>query len=123
NYMNQIVQQYNLSLEPGKRISPVSPQVVFLYNPGLISSWFFVPGVMGLVLTLIGTLVSAVTVVREKDTGTLEQLLMTPTENWQILLSKIVPTLLSESVRHEKNFPLYVKNTSSTSAFYIITKI
>ncbi|GCL43278.1 ABC transporter permease [Anabaena sp. FACHB-1250] len=91
NYMNQIVQQYNLSLEPGKRSPPVSSQVVFLYNPGLISSWFFVPGVMGLVLTLIGTLVSAVTVVREKDTGTLEQLLMTPAANWQILLSKIVP--------------------------------
>jgi ABC-2 type transport system permease protein len=46
---------------------------------------------MGLVITLIGTLVSAVTVVKEKDTGTLEQLLMTPTENWQILLSKILP--------------------------------
>ena len=91
NYMNQIVQQYNLSLEQGTRSPPVSPQVVFLYNPGLISSWFFVPGVMGLVLTLIGTLVSAVTVVREKDTGTLEQLLMTPAANWQILLSKIVP--------------------------------
>ncbi|MBS3027565.1 MAG: ABC transporter permease [Dolichospermum sp. DET50] len=91
NYMNQIVQQYNLSLEEGKRSPPVSPQVVFLYNPGLTSSWFFVPGVMGLVLTLIGTLVSAVTVVREKDTGTLEQLLMTPAANWQILLSKIVP--------------------------------
>ena len=91
NYMNQIVQQYNLSLEQGKRSPPVSSQVVFLYNPGLISSWFFVPGVMGLVLTLIGTLVSAVTVVREKDTGTLEQLLMTPAANWQILLSKIVP--------------------------------
>jgi ABC-2 type transport system permease protein len=45
---------------------------------------------MGLVLTLIGTLVSAVTVVREKDTGTLEQLLMTPAANWQILLSKSV---------------------------------
>ena len=89
--MNQIVQQYNLSLEQGTRSPPVSPQVVFLYNPGLISSWFFVPGVMGLVLTLIGTLVSAVTVVREKDTGTLEQLLMTPAANWQILLSKIVP--------------------------------
>ncbi len=91
NYMNQIVQQYNLSLEQGTRSPPVSSQVVFLYNPGLISSWFFVPGVMGLVLTLIGTLVSAVTVVREKDTGTLEQLLMTPAANWQILLSKIVP--------------------------------
>ncbi|WP_313936322.1 ABC transporter permease [Anabaena azotica] len=91
NYMNQIIQQYNLQLAQGKVNLPVSPEVVFLYNPGLISSWFFVPGVMGLVLTLIGTLVSAVTVVREKDTGTLEQLLMTPAANWQILLSKIVP--------------------------------
>lgn len=91
NYMNQIIQQYNLQLTQGKATPPISPQVVFLYNPGLTSSWFFVPGVMGLVLTLIGTLVSAITVVREKDTGTLEQLLMTPAANWQILLSKIVP--------------------------------
>ncbi len=89
NYMNQIIQQYNLQLT--KVTPPISPEVVFLYNPGLTSSWFFVPGVMGLVLTLIGTLVSAITVVREKDTGTLEQLLMTPAANWQILLSKIVP--------------------------------
>ncbi len=89
-YMNQIIQQYNSRLAPNQ-IIPVSPQVVFLYNPGLTSSWFFVPGVMGLVLTLIGTLVSAVTVVREKDTGTLEQLLMTPAANWEILLAKIVP--------------------------------
>ncbi|MHC5744940.1 MAG: ABC transporter permease [Nostoc sp.] len=91
NYMNQIIQQYNLQLTQGKVNPPVAPEVVFLYNPGLTSSWFFVPGVMGLVLTLIGTLVSAITVVREKDTGTLEQLLMTPAANWQILLSKIVP--------------------------------
>ncbi|MHC5936264.1 ABC transporter permease [Nostoc sp.] len=91
NYMNQIIQQYNLQLTQGEASPPVSPEVVFLYNPGLTSSWFFVPGVMGLVLTLIGTLVSAITVVREKDTGTLEQLLMTPAANWQILLSKIVP--------------------------------
>ena len=89
-YMTQIIQQYNSRLVPNQ-IIPVSPQVVFLYNPGLTSSWFFVPGVMGLVLTLIGTLVSAVTVVREKDTGTLEQLLMTPAANWEILLAKIVP--------------------------------
>jgi ABC-2 type transport system permease protein len=91
NYMNQIIQQYNLHLTQNQAIPPVLPEVVFLYNPGLTSSWFFVPGVMGLVLTLIGTLVSAITVVREKDTGTLEQLLMTPATNWQILLSKIVP--------------------------------
>jgi ABC-2 type transport system permease protein len=91
NYLTQIIQNYNLSLGLSRGSLPISPQVVFLYNPGLTSSWFFVPGVMGLVLTLIGTLVSAVTVVREKDTGTLEQLLMTPAANWQILLAKIIP--------------------------------
>lgn len=73
---------------------PVRAEVTFLYNPGLRSSWFFVPGVMGLVLTLIGSLVSAVTVVREKDTGTLEQLLMTPASPWEILLAKILPLFL-----------------------------
>ncbi len=90
-YITQILRQYNLKLS-GVTVSPlVKPEVIFLYNPGLTSSWFFVPGVMGLVLTLIGSLVSAVTVVREKDTGTLEQLLMTPAEAWEILLAKIVP--------------------------------
>ncbi|MGJ5675195.1 MAG: ABC transporter permease [Nostochopsis sp.] len=91
NYINQIIQQYNRQLANIEVSLSVSPQVVFLYNPGLTSSWFFVPGVMGLVLTLIGTLVSAATVIREKDTGTLEQLLMTPAGNWEILLAKIVP--------------------------------
>lgn len=90
-YITQIIQQYNLGLNQNQLTPPVSTQVVYLYNIGLTSSWFFVPGVMGLVITLIGTIVSSVTLVREKDTGTLEQLLMTPTENWQILLSKIIP--------------------------------
>ena len=74
--------------------APVQPQVRFLYNPGLISSWFFVPGVIGIVLTLTGSLVSSVTLIREKDVGTLEQLLMTPAAEWEILLAKIVPLFI-----------------------------
>jgi ABC-2 type transport system permease protein len=90
-YINQIIRQYSQKLE-GIKIDPlVRPQVLFLYNPGLISSWFFVPGVIGLVLTLTGSLVSSVAVIREKDVGTLEQLLMTPAAEWEILLAKIVP--------------------------------
>ena len=89
-YINQILRQYSRQVVT-TQLPLVKPEVIFLYNPGLTSSWFFVPGVMGLVLTLIGSLVSAVTVVREKDTGTLEQLLMTPAEAWEILLAKIVP--------------------------------
>lgn len=105
-YITQIVNQYSQSLDASlggryprsaslgqfDRASPlVEPQVTFLYNPGLLSSWFFVPGVLGLVLLLTSTLVSSATVVREKDTGTLEQLLMTPAAAWEILLAKVVP--------------------------------
>ena len=89
-YVNQIVRNYSQRLTD--HAAPlVQSQVRFLYNPGLISSWFFVPGVIGLVLTLTGSLVSSVTVIREKDVGTLEQLLMTPAAGWEILLAKIVP--------------------------------
>jgi ABC-2 type transport system permease protein len=90
-YINQIIQQYNRRLVSNQTNLLITPQFVFLYNPGLTSSWFFVPGVMGLVMTLISTLVSAITVVKEKDVGTLEQLLMTPAANWEVLLAKIFP--------------------------------
>jgi ABC-2 type transport system permease protein len=93
-YMAQIVQNYSRQLLPDPPESLVQPQVVFLYNPGLVSSWFFVPGVMGIVLTLISSLTSSAAVVREKDTGTLEQLLMTPAADWEILTAKIVPLFI-----------------------------
>lgn len=96
-YINQIVRQYSQKLRCQKINCPPAPvqtQVRFLYNPGLISSWFFVPGVIGIVLTLTGSLVSSVTLIREKDVGTLEQLLMTPAAEWEILLAKIVPLFI-----------------------------
>ncbi|MGV2831478.1 ABC transporter permease [Myxosarcina sp. GI1(2024)] len=96
-YINQIVDRYSQKLRCQKVScppAPVRPQVRFLYNPGLISSWFFVPGVIGIVLTLTGSLVSSVTLIREKDVGTLEQLLMTPAAAWEILLAKIAPLFI-----------------------------
>lgn len=90
-YFTQIVQQYNRRLENVEIPSIVEPQITFLYNPGLISSWFFVPAMMGVVLTLIGSIVSSSALIREKDTGTLEQLLMTPASAGEILLAKVVP--------------------------------
>jgi ABC-2 type transport system permease protein len=90
-YLNQMVRQFSLTRLLPDFTLPIETHVTFFYNPGLVSSWFFVPGVMGLVITLIGSIVSAITLVKEKDTGTLEQLLMTPAADWEILLSKIVP--------------------------------
>ena len=93
-YIRQIVNQYTRNLNPELKTLPLTTQTRFLYNPGLISSWFFVPGVIGLVLTLTGSLVSSVTVIKEKDLGTLEQLLMTPASAWEILFAKIVPLFI-----------------------------
>lgn len=89
-YMQQIVNRYGQTLQQLPDL-PVAVSTQFLYNPGLLSSWFFVPGVIGVVLTLTGSLVSSTTVIREKDTGTLEQLLMTPAQGWEILGAKIAP--------------------------------
>jgi ABC-2 type transport system permease protein len=69
----------------------IDPHIDILYNPGQISSWFFVPGILGACLTLTGTLVAAATVLRERESGTMEQLLMTPASSWEILLAKIIP--------------------------------
>jgi ABC-2 type transport system permease protein len=72
----------------------VETDATFVYNPGLIASWFFVPGVIGMVLNIAGILVSSATLLREKETGTLEQLLMTPVSSAEILIAKIIPLMV-----------------------------
>jgi ABC-2 type transport system permease protein len=94
SYISQIIQQFGQQHLDSTVTSPMSTQVIFLYNQGLVSSWFFVPGVMGVVLMLIGSIGSSVTVIREKDTGTLEQLFMTPANAWEILIAKVLPLFI-----------------------------
>jgi ABC-2 type transport system permease protein len=96
-YVAQIVTQFNLkrllnSLPIAARLAiPIQSDVIFRYNPGTLDSWFFVPGVIGAIITLSSILAAAVEAVREKDQGTLEQLLMTPVASTAILISKIFP--------------------------------
>jgi len=63
----------------------------FIYNPGLIDSWFIVTGVFGLLLIMNSSLVSSAAMVRERETGTMEQLLMSPASTTEIIIAKIVP--------------------------------
>lgn len=96
-YIAQITTQFNLDLlKQNQPVStdldiPIQSQITFRYNSGTIDSWFFVPGVIGAIITLSAILAAAVEAVREKDQGTLEQLLMTPVASTAILISKIVP--------------------------------
>ncbi|RCJ35333.1 ABC transporter permease [Nostoc minutum NIES-26] len=91
SYITQMINNYSQRINPNRVSAQAQPQITFLYNPGLISSWFFVSGIMGVIMTLVGSIVASATVVREKESGTLEQLLMTPAENWEILLAKLSP--------------------------------
>jgi ABC-2 type transport system permease protein len=63
----------------------------FLYNPGLDESWFTVTGVFGLLLILNGSLVASTTAIKERESGTIEQLLMSPASPSEIILAKITP--------------------------------
>jgi ABC-2 type transport system permease protein len=63
----------------------------FLYNPGLQPTWFIVSGILGVLLILNGSLIASAALVKERETGTLEQLLMSPASTTQIIVAKLFP--------------------------------
>ncbi|HEX9190368.1 MAG TPA: ABC transporter permease [Vicinamibacteria bacterium] len=65
-----------------------------LYNPDLKSRWFYVPAVLAMILMVMTMLLSAMGVVREKEIGTMEQLIVTPIRPWQLLVGKLLPFAL-----------------------------
>src|SRR5258706_420381 len=69
----------------------VELQPSFLYNPGLFAAWFTVTGVVGLLCILNGTLVASSALVKEREAGTIEQLLMSPATTTEIIVAKIAP--------------------------------
>jgi len=75
---------------PATRL-PVDVRVRPLYNPALRSAVFIVPGIIGMILSNILIIITAMSIVRERETGTLEQLIVTPLAKWEIMLGKIVP--------------------------------
>jgi len=81
--------------------APAAAQAVtvqILYNPNLSTSWIMIPGLTGLILVFIGTLVTSLGIVRERQSGTIEQLAVMPFRPWDVIFGKIVPYLLVASV-------------------------
>jgi len=71
--------------------APVLLHPAFLYNPGLKDSWFIVTGVFGLLLILNSSLVASGAMVKEREAGTIEQLLMSPASTSEIIIAKVMP--------------------------------
>ena len=61
------------------------------FNAGLESQWYFVPGVIGNVLLILVMMLTAFAVVREREIGTLEQIMVTPIRRWEFILGKTIP--------------------------------
>jgi ABC-type multidrug transport system permease subunit len=76
-----------------RRTVPIEIRPQMLYNPTMRSPNFFVPGVIGVVLQIGTTFATAMAVVRERERGTLEQLLVSPLSRWGLMLGKLVPYL------------------------------
>lgn len=76
----------------------LSPQVRILYNQNLTTSWVMVPGLAGLILVFIGTIITSLGVVRERQSGTLEQLAVMPFRAWEVIVGKIAPYLIMAAV-------------------------
>lgn len=94
NYLNNIIQGYQQTLVQNNPIPyQIIPEVRMLYNPELKGATTFVPGVMALVLMLVCTMMTSVSIVREKELGTMEILLVSPFKPLFVILSKAVPYL------------------------------
>src|SRR2546423_3651368 len=83
----------SLLREPGKLAPPVEIRPQMLYNPTMRSPNFYIPGVIGIVLQIGTTFTTAMAVVREREKGTLETLLVSPLSRWGLMLGKLVPYL------------------------------
>ncbi len=64
------------------------------YNPDLISAYFMIPGVIGMILYAITSILTATAIVRERERGTIEQLIVTPIRPWELVVGKILPYVL-----------------------------
>ena len=107
-YAQGVIQSYNrglcsqgncsrIEVVAGPDISrrgSVQLQPAYLYNPGLVDSWFIVTGVFGLLLILNSSIVSSAAMVREREAGTIEQLLMSPASTSEIIVAKITPLFI-----------------------------
>jgi ABC-2 type transport system permease protein len=103
-YLNQISAAFSREYQLD-RVGRVAPQLVSAlpqvdvqprpwFNEGLESQWYFVPGVIGNVMLIMVVILTAFAVVREREIGTLEQIMVTPIRRWEFILGKTVPFFL-----------------------------
>jgi ABC-2 type transport system permease protein len=86
-----LTEQAALTGRPSAFNPPLEVRTQVWYNPDLIAAYFNVPGVAGMILYFITALLTASSIVRERERGTIEQLIVTPIRSWELVVGKILP--------------------------------
>lgn len=73
---------------------PLEVRTRVWYNPDLVSAYFMIPGMIGMILYMITALLTASAIVRERERGTIEQLIVTPIRSWELVVGKIIPYVI-----------------------------
>jgi ABC-2 type transport system permease protein len=89
-----VARSQQLARPGGNKSQPLEIRVRPWYNPGLRSAVYIVPGIIGVLLSLTLVLITSMAIVRERERGTLEQLIVTPIDKTSLILGKILPFLL-----------------------------
>ncbi|MEW6654045.1 MAG: ABC transporter permease [Bacteroidota bacterium] len=92
NYASSIIMDYQNEInEQNKLPYTINAEMRMLYNPELKGAYSSVPGVMGMILLLISIMMTSISIVKEKELGTMEILLVSPMKPLMVILSKVVP--------------------------------
>ncbi|MGD8378366.1 MAG: ABC transporter permease [Gammaproteobacteria bacterium] len=96
NYASQIVDGFSRqwASDHGLPAAPAVLEVRAWFNPNLESRWFFLPGIVGLITFIVTMAVTSMSVAREREVGTFDQLLVTPLRPWEVIAGKALPGLL-----------------------------
>ena len=91
NYTSAIVNDYARTYLSANIPAQITSEVRMYYNPELKGVFMFVPGIIAMILILISVLLTSISIVREKEMGTMEILLVSPLKPWQIIVGKVIP--------------------------------
>lgn len=92
NYISNIILSYQQSINQGRPLPlQITPEVRMIYNPGLDSTFYFVPGVIAVILMLVSAMMTSITIAREKEFGNMEILLVSPLRPITIIFGKSLP--------------------------------
>jgi len=73
---------------------PLEVRTQVWYNPDLVSAYFMIPGLIGMILQYLAVILTSTAIVRERERGTIEQLIITPIRSWELIVGKLLPYVL-----------------------------